>query len=137
MNILVHTPAGTSGAISAYETGGQVIVEVSDDGSGVPPAQLPHIFDRFYRAAPRSARPRSAHPGSAHPESDGLGSDCPGSGLGLAITAEIAAAHGGLAYAAPATPRGLRITLSIPVDGRPDDAQQPHPAARELTASLA
>jgi len=142
MNVLVHTPAGTSGAISAYETGGQVIVEVSDDGPGVPPAQLPHIFDRFYRAAPRSARPRSAHPGSPRPESDGLGSDglgsdCPGSGLGLAITAEIAAAHGGLAYAGPASPRGLRITLSIPVDGRADDAPHPHPAERELTASLA
>jgi two-component system OmpR family sensor kinase len=117
MNVLVHTPAGTAGAISAYETGGQIILEVSDDGPGVPPDQLPHIFDRFYRAGPRSARP--------------------GSGLGLAITAEIAAAHGGLAAAAPASPRGLRITLSIPVDGRPDDAPDPHPAERELTASLA
>ena len=55
----------------------------------------------------------------------------------LAITAEIAAAHGALASAAPASPRGLRITLSFPVDGRPDDTQQSHPAERELTASLA
>src|SRR5580704_10666961 len=45
-NVLVHTPAGTASAISAYETGGQVIIEVSDDGPGVPPDQLPHIFER-------------------------------------------------------------------------------------------
>ena len=110
MNVLVHPPADAAGAISAYETGGQVIIDVSDDGPGVPPDQLPHIFERFYRGGARSRRP--------------------GSGLGLAIAAEIASAHGGLAYAAPASPKGLRITLSLPVDGRPAD----HPGARELMA---
>ncbi|MGH3205746.1 MAG: sensor histidine kinase, partial [Streptosporangiaceae bacterium] len=116
MNVLVHTPADTAGAISAYQTGGQVIVDVSDDGPGVPPDQLPHIFERFYRAGARSR--------------------FPGSGLGLAIAAEIAAAHGGLAYAAPAGPKGphgLRITLSLPVGGRPADDQNP---ARKLAASI-
>ena len=112
-NVLVHTPAGTAGAISAYETGGQVIIEVSDDGPGVPPDQLPHIFERFYRGGARSRRP--------------------GSGLGLAIAAEIASAHGGTAYAAPGSQKGLRITLALPVDGRPDDDPNP---ARELAASL-
>jgi two-component system OmpR family sensor kinase len=112
-NVLVHTPAGTAGAISAYETGGQVIIEVSDDGPGVPPDQLPHIFERFYRGGARSRRP--------------------GSGLGLAIAAEIASAHGGLAHAAPGSQKGLRITLTLPVDGRPDDASDP---ARELAVSL-
>jgi two-component system OmpR family sensor kinase len=97
-NVLVHTPAETAGAISAYETGGQVIIEVSDDGPGVPPDQLPHIFERFYRGGARSRRP--------------------GSGLGLAIAAEITSAHSGLAYAAPDSPKGLRITLTLPVDGR-------------------
>jgi two-component system, OmpR family, sensor kinase len=115
MNVLVHTPADTAGAISAYQTGGQVIVDVSDDGPGVPPDQLPHIFERFYRGGARSRRP--------------------GSGLGLAIAAEIAAAHGGLAYAAPGRPAGLRITLSLPVDGRPLGDPDPYAGQRDLTAS--
>jgi hypothetical protein len=48
----------------------------------------------------------------------------------LAIAAEIAAAHGGTAHAAPAGPHGLRITLTLPVRGLP----RPLPA-RELAAS--
>jgi two-component system, OmpR family, sensor kinase len=95
MNVLVHTPAGTVGAISAAASGGSVIIEVSDDGPGVPADHLPHIFERFYRAA--------AVPGAC------------GSGLGLAIAAEIASAHGGTAQAAPAKPHGLRVTLNLPV----------------------
>jgi len=113
MNVLVHTPGDTAGTITAYEASGRVSIEVSDDGPGVPPDQLPHIFERFYRAG--GPGPRSG---------------CPGSGLGLAIAAEIAAAHGGTAHAAPAGPHGLRITLTLPVCGLP----HPRPA-RELAAS--
>jgi two-component system, OmpR family, sensor kinase len=128
MNVLVHTPAGIAGAISAYETDGQVIIEVSDDGPGVPPDQLPHIFERFYRGGARS---RLYLPGQPAPAYLPVGS-----GLGLAIAAEITSAHGGTAYAAPGSPngpRGLRITLSLPVDGRPCDESNP---ARELAVSL-
>jgi two-component system, OmpR family, sensor kinase len=101
-NVLVHTPAGTTGTIAASAAGGQVVIEVSDDGPGVPPGTLPHIFERFYRGG--------AQPG------------CPGSGLGLAITAEIASAHGGTAEATSVSPHGLRVTLALPVrrPARPD-----------------
>jgi two-component system sensor histidine kinase MtrB len=102
--------------LSGPESGGQVIIDVSDDGPGVPPDQLPHIFERFYRGGARSRRP--------------------GSGLGLAIAAEIVSAHGGTAYAEPAGPRGLRITLALPVDGRPDDDPDPYAADRELAATV-
>jgi two-component system, OmpR family, sensor kinase len=95
MNVLVHTPAGTAGTITASGGGDGVTIEVGDDGPGVPPDHLPHIFERFYRAGERSG-------GS-------------GSGLGLAIAAEVASAHGGTAQAAPASPHGLRVTLALPV----------------------
>jgi two-component system, OmpR family, sensor kinase len=99
MNVLVHTPAGTAGTISASAAGGRVTIEVTDDGPGVPPAHLPHIFDRFYRARARSG--------------------APGSGLGLAIAAETASAHGGTTRAAPVSPHGFQVTLTLPA--RPPD----------------
>jgi len=110
MNVLVHTPAGTIGTITATTTGNRVAIEVSDDGPGVPPEALPHIFERFYRAGSQGTR---------------------GSGLGLAIAAEIAAAHGGTAEAARAFPRGLRVRLSLPAGPPPD----PGRAAREALAA--
>jgi two-component system, OmpR family, sensor kinase len=95
MNVLVHTPADSVGSITAAARGDRVIIEVSDDGPGVTPDHLPHIFERFYRAGTR--------PGPS------------GSGLGLAIAAEVASAHGGTAQAAPVQPHGLRVTLCLPV----------------------
>jgi two-component system OmpR family sensor kinase len=92
-NVRVHTPAGAAASITAAARGGQVTVEVRDAGPGVPAAQLPRIFDRFYRAGSPS---RS------------------GSGLGLAIVTAIAAAHDGSATASPNEPRGLRVTLTLP-----------------------
>ncbi|MGH3191748.1 MAG: sensor histidine kinase [Streptosporangiaceae bacterium] len=98
-NVRTHTPEGTVATITARSEDGSVVVEVSDDGPGVPADRLPRIFDRFYRAGARQ-------PGS-------------GLGLGLAIVAEVAAAHEGSAAAALNYPRGLRVTLSLP-DGDPD-----------------
>jgi len=109
-NVLVHTPGHTVGTITASGDGGRVTIEVADDGPGVAPDELPHIFERFYRAGAPSGRP--------------------GSGLGLAIAAEIASAHGGTAHAEPVTPRGLRITLTLPVR-RPSGPR----SARELAVS--
>jgi two-component system, OmpR family, sensor kinase len=99
-NVHAHTPSGTVGTITAADRGGSVVIEVSDNGPGVPEDKLPRIFDRFYRAGTRSARP--------------------GAGLGLAIVAEIATAHGGAVEAAPNRPSGLRIILTLPAaDSQP------------------
>jgi two-component system, OmpR family, sensor kinase len=111
MNVLVHTPAGAVGTVTAAAAGDRLGIEVSDDGPGVPPEALPHIFERFYRAGSQGTR---------------------GSGLGLAIAAEIAAAHGGRAEAAPAVPHGLRIRLTLPAGPPPD----PGRAAREPLAVM-
>jgi two-component system, OmpR family, sensor kinase len=93
-NVRTHTPDGTAATITAAAVNGSVIVEVSDDGPGVPAGQLPRIFDRFYRGQAPSARP--------------------GSGLGLAIVTAIATAHGGSAQAQLNEPHGLRVTLTLP-----------------------
>jgi two-component system, OmpR family, sensor kinase len=104
-NVHTHTPAGTVATITAACQGSTVLIEVSDNGPGVPASQLPRIFDRFYRG-----------PAPAHQ---------PGSGLGLAITAAIAAAHDGTAKAALNQPHGLRITLALPTGAQPRPAQLP------------
>ena len=93
-NVSGHTPAGTVASVSAARRDDDVVVEVGDDGPGVPDDSLPRIFERFYRVAAASPRP--------------------GSGLGLAIVAAIAAAHHGTASAAARHPRGLRVTFTLP-----------------------
>ena len=72
---------------------GQVVVR--DHGPGIAPDDLPHVFDRFYRA----------------PSARGM----PGSGLGLAIVRRIADAHGGEVTAEPAEGGGTRMRLRVPV----------------------
>lgn len=108
-NIRVHTPEGTQATITAAGVDGSVVIDVSDNGPGVPAEELPRVFDRFYRA--------------------GAQAHGPGSGLGLAIVAAIAWAHDGTAQATRNNPHGLRITLTVPAS-RP--ASCPVPA---LTAS--
>src|SRR5205085_8307524 len=73
------------------------VVTVRDHGPGIDDADLPFVFDRFYRAP--SAR------------------STPGSGLGLAIVRQVAEAHGGGVTAERAEGGGTRITLRL--DGGP------------------
>lgn len=73
-------------------------VEVRDHGPGIAPADLPHVFDRFYRAA--DARPK------------------PGSGLGLAIVDQIVRNHRGTVSVANAPDGGAVFTICFPDEGR-------------------
>ncbi|MEV8327711.1 HAMP domain-containing sensor histidine kinase [Kitasatospora sp. NPDC056731] len=75
--------------------GSDLVLTVTDRGPGIPPAELPHLFDRFYKAD--RARTRSE-----------------GSGLGLAIAQENARLHGGFIEAANAPGSGAVFTLVLP-----------------------
>ena len=83
----------------------ELVIAVADRGPGLPPEQLPHIFERFYKADP------SRHGGS--------------SGLGLAIAAEHAALLGGYLAREPARGRRSAIELRLPVTGSLRDGDGP------------
>lgn len=93
-NAVKWNPPG--GAIEVTVKDG--MVSVRDHGPGIAPADLPHVFDRFYRAA--AAR--------------GL----PGAGLGLAIVRQVAEAHGGFVEAANAPGGGAVLQLHLPAEPR-------------------
>ncbi len=95
-NALRHTPAGGSVTLRAAAADGGVTFEVRDTGSGIAAEDLPHIFDRFYRAD--RARTRSSG----------------GAGLGLAIARRLVEAHGGAIWAASEPGRGTRIAFTLP-----------------------
>jgi two-component system, OmpR family, sensor histidine kinase MprB len=87
------------GTVDVALTGGELTVR--DRGPGIDPEDLPHVFDRFYRAP--SAR------------------SMPGSGLGLAIVRNAALAHGGSVTAEPAPGGGTVMRLRLPVQPTPPD----------------
>jgi two-component system sensor histidine kinase MprB len=70
------------------------MLEVCDEGPGIAPADLPHVFERFYRSAEARSRP--------------------GSGLGLAIVRAAAERHGGAVRADRSELGGARLTMTIP-----------------------
>ncbi|MEE1742152.1 HAMP domain-containing sensor histidine kinase [Streptomyces sp. BE147] len=100
-NAVRHTPAGGRVTLRSYgsESGEHLVVEVVDTGNGIAPEDLPHVFDRFWRAE----KSRSRRTG--------------GSGLGLAIVRKLTEAHGGTASAASTEGAGSVFTLRLPVTG--------------------
>ncbi|WP_326740849.1 ATP-binding protein [Streptomyces sp. NBC_01022] len=104
-NAVRHTPSGGTVTLRAYgsEPGDAVLVDVTDTGTGIPAADLAHVFDRFWRAE----KSRSRRTG--------------GSGLGLAIVRKLAEAHGGTATAVSVPGEGSVFTLRLPADRPADD----------------
>ncbi|HEY8679254.1 MAG TPA: ATP-binding protein [Candidatus Dormibacteraeota bacterium] len=95
-NALTHTPSGGEVSIGVVRQNGHARVTVTDTGAGIPSADLPHIFERFYRAD--KARSRE----------DG------GSGLGLAIAKWIVDAHKGDIEVNSAEGHGTKVAVSLP-----------------------
>ncbi|WP_419996403.1 sensor histidine kinase [Streptomyces boninensis] len=91
-NARVHTPAGTTviGRVARAGGGAGVLLEVEDDGPGIPAGVLPHVFERFARGD--ASRHRMTGTGTGA----GTGVGAPhGTGLGLAIVHAVVTAHGG------------------------------------------
>jgi two-component system, OmpR family, sensor kinase len=93
-NAVKYTPEGGKVTVRVREGDGQVELEVSDTGIGIPDAQLPLIFERFYRADPSRTTG--------------------GAGLGLSIARQIAEAHGGTIEVSSKPGEGSTFTLLLP-----------------------
>ncbi len=97
-NAVKYTPPGGTVRMQLGAADGRVILSVADTGIGIAPGDLPHIFDRFWRAD--SARTRTG--------------ERPGAGLGLAISKWIAEAHGGRIDVVSRPGRGTTFTVTLP-----------------------
>ncbi|HPX38698.1 MAG TPA: HAMP domain-containing sensor histidine kinase [Mycobacterium sp.] len=96
-NALRHTPAGGHVTLTATLAGPEVMFTVADDGEGIAPEHLPHLFERFYRADYARDRGRG------------------GSGIGLAIVKALTEAHGGHVTVTSRGPgHGTTFTATIP-----------------------
>jgi signal transduction histidine kinase len=93
-NAIRHAPSGSQVDVRVRTDGPDAVLVVDDSGPGIRPEDLPHVFDRFYRAA--------GAPGG-------------GTGLGLAIAAWIVERHGGRIAAANREGGGARFTVHLPL----------------------
>ena len=83
-------------SVSAEEVGDRVLIHVSDEGGGVPPEFVPHLFEKFTRSTEAKM------------------SATEGTGLGLTIVSELARTNGGSVWYEPNTPRGSRFIVELP-----------------------
>ncbi|HEY5000712.1 MAG TPA: sensor histidine kinase, partial [Candidatus Cryosericum sp.] len=96
-NAIRYAPAGTTVAITARRTGGTVTIAVTDQGPGMPPEALPHIWDRFTRIDPSRSR------------------ESGGSGLGLAIVRKAVEAMHGRVAVTSGLGKGSTFSIILPV----------------------
>jgi signal transduction histidine kinase len=93
-NAVTHAGSGKWLAVSVTARASEVTVDVADHGEGIPPADLPRVFEKFYR--PQGTRQR-------------------GTGLGLAIVRRIVDDHGGRVNIASTVGRGTTVLVSLPL----------------------
>ncbi|MFM0817136.1 cell wall metabolism sensor histidine kinase VicK [Streptococcus suis] len=95
-NAIKYSPDGGTITFSMKTTDNQLIVSISDEGLGIPKADLPKIFDRFYRVDKARSRAQG------------------GTGLGLAIAKEIVKQHQGFIWAKSEYGHGSTFTIVLP-----------------------
>jgi two-component system sensor histidine kinase KdpD len=98
-NAVKHTPAGTPIEVRACRSNGNVLLEVSDAGPGLPPVAPEKLFDPFERGRKESS--------------------VAGAGLGLALARRIVMAHGGTIEARPRIPNGAVFAMTLPAPPPP------------------
>lgn len=98
-NAIKHSPPGSVVRISAELKESVCALQIGDEGPGIAPKDLPHVFDQFFVGDP-------ARTGS-------------GTGLGLAIARRIVEAHGGSIHADSAAGQGTSMTIRVPFIGSP------------------
>ena len=104
-NAIKYSPDGGSVTCRLMETHNSVVLSVTDEGMGIPPKDLNHIFERFYRVD--KARARS------------MG----GTGLGLAISREVLGLHGGRIWATSVENKGSTFFISLPYESFDDEEE--------------
>jgi signal transduction histidine kinase len=95
-NAVNHTDPGGEITVTAQQRNGRLLIVVADRGTGIPPDQLPHIFERFHRTYSGRQRDRG------------------GSGLGLPIARTLVEAHGGRIWARSRLAEGTRLSIELP-----------------------
>lgn len=95
-NAVRYTPPGGEVVVKLFQEQDRAIIEVADTGTGIAPEDVPHVFDRFWRAD----KSRSRRTG--------------GSGLGLAITRHLVEAHGGTVSVTSTLGEGSTFRISLP-----------------------
>ena len=96
-NAIKFTPSGGRVDVHVFEAGGAAVIEVSDNGSGVPEDERAQLFERFFRTSAATA------------------AAVQGTGLGLAIVGAITASHGGTVRVETSDSGGARFVVSFPV----------------------
>jgi two-component system NtrC family sensor kinase len=94
-NAIQFTAPGGEISVSSRAEAGQVIIEISDTGPGIPTSDQPFIFDKFYRAT-------------------NVSTEIPGSGLGLAIVKTIVENHQGRIWVNSVPGQGSSFTVVLP-----------------------
>lgn len=106
-NSYKHTAPGGKIAVSVRSAGGEAILSVQDDGEGIPPEKMPHIFEEFYQASAKSS----------------------GTGIGLALIRQVARLHGGDVSADSTLGQGSTFTVRIPLRQKGPVQKTPSDAA--------
>ena len=116
-NAIKYTPEGGKVTLQVRAEGTHAVLDVVDNGIGIAPEMLPHVFERFFRADKARSR------------------DLGGAGLGLAIVQSICTAHGGVVSVHSKEGQGSQFTVVLPLALAPGDQRHPEKEQTPIATS--